>query len=766
MSNVKEFVQAMFGKMLSDQKEQPLFCGFPDDPKAGGNWFPKTMNHGELPKQINKINNNYVNISTYRPNEKGEYRAKEGLVVATHAIMLDDIGTKVKRSLVKLEPSWIVETSPDNYQFGYLLKRPVKNKQLAGKLISGLAAAGLTDKGAKGIARWMRLPFGVNTKPKHLIEGKGFKVRLVEWHPERRYSLKQIAKAYNINIDNDNGASKCSKPTQDSNNEVLVSLRVRGLWKAELEPGKHDITCPWVAQHTGQVDHGAVYYEPAIDNKQAGGFNCQHDHCAGRSIADLREFLGLDVPSERKKPQDQLEAAVDALSDLDIFPDENGAVFVALESGCFPLKSREARAHIMRQIRGKAGRMPKQSILSEVLALLEGQALCDSDPRTLQLRIAVHKGCFWYDLGDGRAIKAGKKDWHIKPTPPVFRRYSHQQKQHEPVKGGDPWKVFEYMNIKKEHRLEALVLLISYLVPDIPHPIFHPHGPQGGGKTTLCRIMKRLIDPSTLEVTSISNDMSEIVRKISRHHMPIFDNVSKISSDISDVLCIACTGGGIAKRTLYTDDDDYIYKFKRCVGLNGINLVITKPDLLDRTMLLHIDRIPGAKRKPEKLLWKSFDEAIPEILGGMFDILVKARALYPSVKLDELPRLADFAKWGYAIAEALGKGRGKEFLAAYEANIRRQNDEVLKSNSLCLAVNLLMKINKGYWEGTVKDAHMQLFNLVQPDKSDTTFPADPKNLRKCLGLIEATLVEADRITYRFSEKPKSNGFHVEFKQQK
>jgi len=77
-----------------------------------------------------------------------------------------------------------------------------------------------------------------------------------------------------------------------------------------------------------------------------------------------------------------------------------------------------------------------------------------------------------------------------------------------------------------------------------------------------------------------------------------------------------------------------------------------------------------------------------------------------------------------------------------------------------------MKKYKGYWEGTVKEAHMQLFNFVQPDKSDTTFPADAKNLRKCLGLIEATLVEADRITYKFSEKPKKDGYHVEFKQQK
>ena len=766
MNSVKELVQAMFGEVLQDQEEQPLFCGFPDDPRANGKWFPRVMQRGGIPTQIKKNNNNYVNISTFRPDIHGDYRAKEELFAATYAILLDDIGTKVKRSHVKLKPSAIIETSPKNQQYVYVLNKPVKNKKLVKRLVDGLVAAGLTDAGAKGVARWMRLPFGVNTKAEHLVDGKGFKVSLVEWHPERRYSIKQIAKAHDINLNDTDTNSSASKPRKICTDEVLIALKAGSLWKAELEPGKHDIACPWVGQHTGKVDYGAVYYEPAVENNLAGGFKCQHGHCVGRTIVDLREYLGLDVSDGRKKPQDQLESALAALDDLDVFPDENGAVFVALKSGCFPLKSREVKAHVMRQVRDKTGKIPKQSILSEVMAFLEGQALCDSDPRTLQLRIAAHKGCFWYDLGDGKAVKVGKKSWQITQLPSIFRRYSHQQRQHVPIKGGDPWGVFEYMNIKKEHRLEALVLLISYLVPDIPHPIFHPHGPQGGGKTTLCRIMKRLIDPSALDVTSISNDMSELIRKINRHHMPIFDNVSKISSDISDVLCIACTGGGIAKRTLYTDDDDYIYKFKRCVGLNGINLVITKPDLLDRTMLLHIERIPGSERKPEKLLWRLFDAAIPGILGGMFDTLVRARGLYRLVKLDELPRLADFAKWGYAIAEALGKGRGKEFIAAYEANIKRQNAEVLKNNSLCLAVNLLMKKYKGYWEGTVKEAHMQLFNFVQPDKSDTTFPADAKNLRKCLGLIEATLVEADRITYKFSEKPKKDGYHVEFKQQK
>ncbi|HXX96159.1 MAG TPA: hypothetical protein VEL11_03460 [Candidatus Bathyarchaeia archaeon] len=44
---------------------------------------------------------------------------------------------------------------------------------------------------------------------------------------------------------------------------------------------------------------------------------------------------------------------------------------------------------------------------------------------------------------------------------------------------------------------------------------------------------------------------------------------------------------------LYSDDEDKIYKFRRCVGFNGINLTATKSDLLDRGLIIKVERIDG-----------------------------------------------------------------------------------------------------------------------------------------------------------------------------
>ncbi|MBM3380702.1 MAG: hypothetical protein FJY39_13440, partial [Betaproteobacteria bacterium] len=84
-------------------------------------------------------------------------------------------------------------------------------------------------------------------------------------------------------------------------NSVLAALRDRGLYKAPLGNGKHDITCPWVTEHTGSVNGGTAYFEPD-DNWPIGGFKCFHSHCAKRHVRDLLRLLDIEVNAARMKP--------------------------------------------------------------------------------------------------------------------------------------------------------------------------------------------------------------------------------------------------------------------------------------------------------------------------------------------------------------------------------------------------------------------------------------------------------------------------------
>jgi hypothetical protein len=84
-------------------------------------------------------------------------------------------------------------------------------------------------------------------------------------------------------------------------NAVIARLRDRGLYKVLLGDGKHDITCPWVREHTGAVDGGTAYFEPG-DQWPIGRFKCLHGHCADRHIRDLLRFLEVEPGAARMRP--------------------------------------------------------------------------------------------------------------------------------------------------------------------------------------------------------------------------------------------------------------------------------------------------------------------------------------------------------------------------------------------------------------------------------------------------------------------------------
>ena len=84
-------------------------------------------------------------------------------------------------------------------------------------------------------------------------------------------------------------------------NPVVAALKARGLYKTPLGSGKHDMTCPWLHEHTDELDTGAAYFEPD-DQFPVGGFCCQHSHRDKYHIRALLEFLGVCNAEARHKP--------------------------------------------------------------------------------------------------------------------------------------------------------------------------------------------------------------------------------------------------------------------------------------------------------------------------------------------------------------------------------------------------------------------------------------------------------------------------------
>lgn len=304
-----EFLHALFSDLSGDAA--PVVTSFAGNPTqvSAAAWQSRRWRDGENALPANA--NNYFSLASFRPDEAGVHRRRKAQFAALHAVMLDDIGGKVPGERLTLPPTWRLETSPGNHQAGYLLAEPLTDGLAADRLMNAVVVAGLCDPGANGPrARLARLPVGVNGKHTPL-----FVCRMVSWVPDRRYSVADLVAGLQLETKPAERAKRAAMRSQSTRpddgdpvwiprpeeNAVLAALRERGLYKAPLGDGRHDITCPWVQEHTGAVDGGTVYFEPD-DNWPLGGFKCLHGHCSERHIRALLGYLGIEINAARMKP--------------------------------------------------------------------------------------------------------------------------------------------------------------------------------------------------------------------------------------------------------------------------------------------------------------------------------------------------------------------------------------------------------------------------------------------------------------------------------
>jgi hypothetical protein len=389
---------------------------------------------------------------------------------------------------------------------------------------------------------------------------------------------------------------------------------------------------------------------------------------------------------------------------------------------------------------------PNANAITSALTIIESRACFKGEQITLENRVCWHEGALWYDLSNAQweAVRITQDGWEIVTEPPIlFRRFAHQSPQVTPNPDGSIEALKDFLNLANpEQELLLFVYLVTCFLPDIPHPIPVLYGPQGASKTTLARILRRFIDPSAVEVLSLPMNINDLVQQLSHHWFAFFDNVTGMPGWVSDALCRAVTGEGFSKRELYSDDDDVIYAFRRCLGLNGINLAVQKPDLLDRSILFKLERIAREHRKGEKDLWERFERARPQILGGIFDVLSQTMRLRRNVELQSLPRMADFAFWGCAAAQALGHTQ-EEFLDAYYQNIGEQNEEAIHENPVAIALMAWME-NRDEWEGTPSELLNELEAMANVEKIDMRqkyWPKAANALSRRINEVKTNLAE-------------------------
>ena len=286
------------------------------------------------------------------------------------------------------------------------------------------------------------------------------------------------------------------------------------------------------------------------------------------------------------------------------------------------------------------------------------------------------------------------------------------------------------------------VYLASLFIPNISHPLLILSGEYGAAKTTFARMVAKIVNPQCGDVSPMPKSLDDIATVIYNSYYTAFDNLSYISRDIADLLCLATTGGNYKKRKLYTDSDVSTMYLHNAISLNGLNLSFPYSDLMDRAIMFELPRISPGKRLSEEEVWNRFYSYLPDLQGCIFQLLSNAMRIYKNIKLSDTPRLADFSLWGYAVAEGIKPGLGNEFIRQYKDNTNRSLKVAAESNPLLNAISSLMT-NIDYWEGSATELlrvlEKEYYSSTIANHLPRSFPTTANALSRKLNVLQNDL---------------------------
>lgn len=346
---------------------------------------------------------------------------------------------------------------------------------------------------------------------------------------------------------------------------------------------------------------------------------------------------------------------------------------------------------------------PGSQALADALGAIEARAQFCGNVRSVGVRVAEHGEAIYLDLAnDGwEAVEVTPDGWRVVSEPPVrFRRPRGMVSLPHPVPGGSLSALRGFVNIgNEEHWALYVAWLVAALRPRGPYPVLALNGEHGSAKSTTAEVARRLIDPNVAALRAEPGDGRDLMIAASNGWVVALDNVSSLSAWLSHALCRLATGGGFGTRELYSDGEETLFFAQRPVIVNGIEEVISRPDLVDRALLLTLPAIPDERRRPTAAFWRDFDAAAPRLLGALLDAASTALRHVGTVQIERLPRMADFAQWIVAAELALGWPAGR-FLEAYTGN-RTDADELALDASP--VGPLIRELAKDSWIGTATE---------------------------------------------------------------
>jgi hypothetical protein len=433
-----------------------------------------------------------------------------------------------------------------------------------------------------------------------------------------------------------------------------------------------------------------------------------------------------------------LESGIELFHD----PDEHAWACVRVDDHWenHPIRSRRFQRFLLRTYYQETGTTPGAPAIRAAMDLFEAKALFDGEEFSVNLRVADHNGKLYLDLCDQvwRVVEISGDGWRITDRPPVkFHRTRGSQPLPIPERGGNIEELRGFLNVDHQGWTLIRAFLVAALRPGVPCPILVVKGEQGAGKTTACRIISELIDPRTAALRGVPREVRDLTAAAKNSWLVCFDNLSHLPDELADAACRLATGGGFGGRELYSDHDEAIFKATRPMVFNAIpDLGVARSDFLDRILTVQFLSIKPDMRRDERQFWREFEKARPRILGSLLDVAAGGIKSLCNIRVDQLPRMADFAVWIAACEDALGNKSG-EALTIYQSNRAEVHHLALESS---LLYQPLLNLARQGFSGTTTELFARLNSVVDANiRRSVRWPKAPSALGGALRRLASNL---------------------------
>lgn len=478
-----------------------------------------------------------------------------------------------------------------------------------------------------------------------------------------------------------------------------------------------------------------------------------------------------------------LEAAREMVT---VHKDKTGSMWMSEASRTHVVEAFSDDGEIAAKIATEAyeshGQIVSKSDLANAFRVLAGEAATKPRTQTPYQRVFATETGTSSGLGGARYIYTGdetdsvimvtENGWGVVnelPRGKFFERsnITGELKAHPDSQVADLQRLSQYVTVEnRDFRSVIAWLAATWVLTESPVAMLTLISPHGSAKTSSTEVLVSVSDPQTTKLCSMPKDSDDLYLKASKSRVFAIDNVSTISREISDALCVTVTGGSADRRTLYTTNQVTSIPIRNAVIINGLSTGFTRADLASRMQCATLYPIDADKRRTERELKQAFAIDRPFITGAMLCLVAEVLGVLPSVQIHTTHRLADMMTLCQAVDEILDK-HGL-FLDSTKARISLEETEAalaadaLEEDLVMSALTEAVRQDPDRWIGISGKEILEILTGRLFNAPEAVRPRSPHMVRSILTERKSQLERAG-FTVEMYHCPSANALRYTFK---